>query len=134
MSFWRLYYHIVWTTKNRLPLITSELEPDFYRYLSAKINEIGCIPHALGGMEDHIHFVVSIPPRMSISEFVKKVKGSSSRFANQRGTFAWQRSFGVFSLGAKQLPMALEYVENQKTRHKNKNLISWLEVAEDASE
>ena len=130
MAFWRLYYHIVWATKDRHSLIMPQIESDLHRYISQKINDIGCIPHAIGGIENHVHMVVSIPPKMSISEFVKTVKGSSSHFANQRTAFAWQRSYGVFSLGAKQSETAVDYVKNQKSRHKNNDLISWLEISE----
>lgn len=132
MSFWRLYYHIVWATKNRIPLINQEIEPEIYRYIYDKIDEMKCIPHAIGGIENHIHVVVSIPPKMSISSFVKTVKGSSSHFANQKIAFAWQRSYGVLSLGSKQLQTAVQYVESQKDRHRTKDLMPWLEISEQA--
>ena len=131
MSFWRLYYHIVWATKNRWALIDGDIEPDLYRYILKKTNDIECIPHAIGGIENHIHMVVSVPPKISISEFVRTIKGGSSHLANQRKKFGWQRGFGVLSLGAKQLDTAVEYVKNQKDRHKRNDLISWLEITDD---
>ena len=74
MSLWRLYYHIVWATKERQPLITSNKETELYNYIIDKSNSLNCILHAIGGIEDHIHLVVSIPPTIAIAEFVKKFK------------------------------------------------------------
>jgi putative transposase len=135
MALWRLYYHIVWATKKRAPLITSDIEDKFYGYLIGKANHLGCIIHAIGGIEDHIHFVVSIPPKLSIAEFVKTLKGSSAYHYNhtfgKTQQFAWQEGYGVFSLGGKQLQKAVDYVHNQKTHHQNKTTIPLLEQETD---
>ncbi|WP_372743784.1 IS200/IS605 family transposase [Nostoc sp. C052] len=82
MSLWRLYYHIAWATKERQLLITSDKETDLYNYIIDKSNSLNCRLHAIGGIEDHIHLVVSIPPTIAIAEFVKKIKGSSSHHFN----------------------------------------------------
>ena len=54
MPYWQLYYHFIWGTKNRLPLIDSALEPDLYRAIVAKAQGLGAFVHAIGGMEDLI--------------------------------------------------------------------------------
>ena len=122
MSLWQLYYHIVWGTKERQHLIIPHNEPDIYNYIIGKSDALRCIIHAIGGMEDHIHVVVSIPPTMAIADFVKNIKGSSSYYLNHTSTntsnkFAWQEGYGVFSLGSKQLEQAVNYVKNQKHHH-----------------
>ncbi len=132
MSFWRLYYHLVWATKERQPFITPELEQELYGYIIGKANALGCITHAIGGIEDHIHLVESIPPKHAIKYFVQQVKGSSSHHLNYGvfsggAKFQWQRGYGVFSLGSKQLPKAVAYVVNQKEHHQRGDLISALE-------
>jgi putative transposase len=130
MSVWKTYYHLVWATADRQPLILETSEPDLYRYISTKCRLLNCPLHAVGGTVDHIHLVVSIPPSLSIAEFVKQIKGSSSRWMNQsqpNGRFAWQREYGVFSLGSKQLEQAVAYVEHQKQHHASGNLIQGLE-------
>lgn len=68
MFLWRLYYHIVWATKERQPLITSYKETELYNDIIGKSNSLNCILHAVGGIEYHIHLVVSIPPTMAIAE------------------------------------------------------------------
>ena len=130
MTLWRTYYHLVWATCDRAPLITDTLEPELYRYIEAKTKSLGCLFHATGGMADHLHLIVSIPPSRSIADFVRRIKGSSSRhmshtFSNQ--AFAWQKEYGVFSLGGQQLKRAIVYVQHQKQHHHDGTLIRGLE-------
>ena len=132
MALWRLYYHIVWATKERMPLITPDIEERLYGYLVGKADYLESIIHALGGVEDHIHLVVSIPPKHSVAEFVRKLKGSSSHHVNSEvlddsGSFRWQRGYGIFSLGGKQLDKAVAYVRKQKLHHAEGTTISVLE-------
>jgi putative transposase len=130
MSLWRIYYHLVWATGDRTPLITDRIGPELYRYIQAKAKSLECPVHGIGGIEDHIHLLVSIPPKLAIAQFVKRIKGASSRHINQTfpdQTFAWQGEYGVFSLGGKQLEGAIAYVENQKQHHANRTLIRALE-------
>lgn len=120
MSVWKTYYHLVWATYQRRPIITETSEPKLYDYITLKCEELHCPLYAIGGMSDHLHIVVSIPPNLSIAEFAKRIKGSSSRFMNQCRLgyqFTWQREYGVFSLGSKQLDRAIDYVQNQKAHH-----------------
>ncbi len=132
MALWRLYYHLIWATKERHPLITSDIEPVLYGYMVGKIQALGCIIHAIGGIENHIHLVASIPPKLSIADFVKGIKGGSSHYlnhslANSFPQFGWQRGYGVFSLDSKQLNGVVAYVRNQKEHHKQGTTISSLE-------
>ena len=132
MTFWRTYYHIVWATKDRLPLLTENIEVELYNYIKNKCHALDCPLHAIGGINDHIHIVVSIPPSLAISEFVRLVKGSSSHFVNQtqlnrESKFAWQREYGVFSLGGQQLDRAIGYVNNQKQHHAQGSIERFLE-------
>lgn len=132
MALWRLYYHLTWATKERHPLITSDVELVLYGYIIGKAHAPGCIIHAIGGIENHIHLVVSIPPKLSIADFVKGIKGSSAHYLNHSlaknfPQFGWQRGYGVFSLGGKQLDEAVAYVRNQKNHHRQGTTILSLE-------
>jgi putative transposase len=130
MTLWRTYYHFVWATRDRQALITESLESDLYEQLQAKARILESPIHAIGGMPDHLHLVVSIPPKLAIAQFVKLMKGSSSRYMNEVNgalTFAWQREYGVFSLGSQQLERAIEYVNNQKQHHHDRSLMTMLE-------
>lgn len=132
MALWRLYYHLVWATKERQPLITPDKESELYSYIISKADVLGSIVHAIGGIENHIHLVVSIPPSLSIAEFVKNIKGSSAHHLNHGlfdscPTFSWQRGYGVFSLGGKQLAQTVDYVRNQKAHHMQGTTVASLE-------
>jgi putative transposase len=132
MALWRLYYHLVWATKNREALISLDQESNLYNYIIGKSDTLGCITHAIGGTANHIHLVTSIPPSLSISDFVKTIKGSSSHHLNQSISFPlekfqWQEGYGVFSLGGKQLEHAINYVKHQKEHHAQGTIISALE-------
>lgn len=136
MALWRLYYHLVWATKERQPFITPKVEPELYGYILGKAKMLDYIVHALGGVEDHIHIVASISPKVSISKFVKDIKGSSayhiSHSMNQpENNFNWQKGYGVFSLGSKQLDEAIAYVLNQKAHHQQNKVIPLLEQVEE---
>ena len=132
MALWRLYYHLIWSTKERRDLIPPNIEPVLYRYMIGKSVALGCIIHAIGGVQNHIHLIASIPPKMAISEYVQLVKGSSTHHINHGPekfpiTFGWQRGYGVFSLGSKQLDDAIAYVQNQKVHHDNGSIRPLLE-------
>jgi putative transposase len=131
MAFWRLYYHLVWATKERLPFLQPEIEPRLYKYMTNRARGLGVKVWAANGWVDHVHFIVSIPPKLSLADFVQEIKGSSSHFLNHScelpRTFAWQRGYGVFSLGESQKPYAIQYVEMQKEHHLQQTTNSWLE-------
>jgi putative transposase len=120
MPYWRLFYHIIWGTKNRLALIEPAWESDLYGYLWGKATALECIPHAIGGMPDHVHVVISIPPKVAVANIIGQLKGASSHHINENyaeGSFAWQAEYGVVSFSEKALPTIVEYVKNQKKHH-----------------
>ncbi len=135
MPYWKLYYHLIWGTKNRLPLITPALEPEVYRAIAAKAKDMEGYIHAIGGTEDHVHLAVSIPPKLSPAKFIGDVKGSSSHFINHitrpEFEFYWQEEYGVLSFGEKNLGSVVKYILNQKQHHTEGNLISAMERMEE---
>lgn len=132
MPLWKLYYHFVWATVDRQPAITSTRKEALYRYIKDKSHSLESILHAIGGIENHIHLIVSIPPKLAIADYVKRIKGGSSHYLNhdlppEGSTFAWQQEYGVFSMGQTQLDRAITYVQYQKLHHAQGTLISALE-------
>jgi len=115
-------FHITWHTKGNLPLIKPELEPKLYQFLKQKILETPEVYfHAVGGIEDHIHLAVSVPPNLLMSEWIGKLKGASSYDINQLSNhklLQWQRGYGIVSFGTKDLKWVINYVLNQKEHHK----------------
>jgi putative transposase len=139
MAFWRTYFHLIWGTQDRALLIDGELEPRLHGYIVGRAQALGCVVYAIGGVSEHVHLVVSIPPRLSVADFVQKVKGSSSHFVNHdgnatHGVFGWQRGYGVLSLGSQQLDRAVSYVRGQKAHHEQGTTVPMLELAQDDDE
>jgi REP element-mobilizing transposase RayT len=125
MPYWRLFYHIAWGTKNREPLIKDAFVHDLHNVIAAKASDLGAFVYAVGGIEDHAHLVASVPPRISLAEFVGQVKGNSSHWVNywvnhqlsETSYFGWQSEYGIVSFGGKQLDFVVKYVKNQHQHH-----------------
>jgi len=132
MPYWRLFYHLIWATKGRAPLITSDaIERTLIGGMRDKAAELGAIVHAAGCADDHVHLGVSVPPSVGLATFAGQVKGASSHLLNQTlplpQRFARQAEYGVVSFGEKQLPWVVEYVENQRQHHAERNTYASLE-------
>jgi putative transposase len=124
----RSYYseinlHIVWHTKDSFPLLTTEIEPLAHRFLKKRIVDTpGAFYHEIGGIETHVHVVVTVPPTLLISEFIGKLKGGTSHDVNQvlgrrQKELQWQTGYGVVSFGTRDLRWVTEYVRNQHQHH-----------------
>ncbi len=131
MPYWRLFYHLVWTTKGREAIIQPAFEVRLHGAIRAKADELGALVHAVGGTDDHVHLVASVPPAISLAQFAGQVKGNSSHFANEElglsYYFAWQASYGVVSFGSRHLDRVVQYVLNQRRHHHHGTLIASLE-------
>ncbi|HNT74155.1 MAG TPA: IS200/IS605 family transposase [Anaerolineae bacterium] len=138
MSFWRAYYHLVWATEGRLPLIKPEIEARLYAYLIRKAAELEIYVYAMDGIEDHVHLIAAIPPKLAVAEAVKRLKGASSHYLNHdinlSYAFAWQRGYGLLTLGERQRPQAEAYVKAQKAHHQAQATNTWLERCADLDE
>jgi len=138
MAFWRTYYHLVWATKNREHLIQPSIENRLYAYIVRKAAELDVRIYAINGWFDHVHLIVSIPPKQALADVVKHLKGASSHDLNHACGldyhFAWQRGYGALTLGERQRPMAEEYVRNQKVHHDQKTHNTWLEHSPELDE
>ena len=134
MPYHQLYYHLVWATKKREPLITPDLEADLHHYLRGKVIELGGVVHAVGGMEEHVHLAASIPPRLAVATCVGRLKGASSHWVTHvcplRLPFEWQDGYGALSFGKRALPQVVAYVLNQRQRHRDRCLIPEMERIE----
>ena len=110
MPYWRLFYHVVWATTGRAPIIDAAREETIRRSIRTTCAEHGAPVHAIGVMPDHIHLAVSIPPRVALSAFLHAIKGSSSHLVNHVGadegreTFGWQPEYGILSFGERSPP------------------------------
>jgi len=132
MPYFKLYYHIVWGTKNRETSILHDLEPALYSVMAAKVIEMDGIVHAIGGTQDHVHLAVTIPPKYALAKVIGEVKGNSSHAINHvikpGHNFYWQEEYGVLSFGEQSLPTIVRYIKNQKQHHAENTLQQYLEI------
>ncbi len=125
MTYWRLHYHLIFSTFERQPVLLGAREKVFYGVLYRKAQELGVIVHAAGNTADHVHIVLSIPPKLSVSECVRHIKGASAfainRMAGSDGSFKWQAGYGVLSVSEGVLPKVIAYAKIRKFITANKD-------------
>ena len=137
MPYWRLFYHVVRSTKRREPTISSEAETIIKQSIRSTIGAMECALHAIGFMPDHVHVAVSIPPTIAISDIVGRMKGASAHAVNKvmpTASFGWQSEYGVLSFGEKALTDVIAYIKDQKTRHATGPLWALMEKTDDAAQ
>jgi len=131
MPYWRLFYHFTWATKGRMISIEPDWEAELHRVITAKAQALGAIVYVVGGIEDHVHLVASVPPKSALAYFVGQIKGNSAHFVNHvkapEAHFAWQTGYGVVSFGEKNLDMVIQYVKRQREHHSGTTVIPFLE-------
>ncbi len=116
------YRHIVFSTKNRLNTITPEIEEQLYKYIGRIIKSLDSKLIKIGGFTDHIHILCELSKNYSLSDFMKRLKGSTSKWVNVTFTlnyhFNWQSGYGAFSIKPQDVSLVVEYISNQKEHHK----------------
>jgi len=134
MAYWRLHYHLVWSTWQREPLLTGDRRRKAYGAILGKAKDLGVIIHAIGGADDHVHVAASIPPRLSVAEVVGQLKGRSAHYATDahgvERNFAWQEGYGALSLTDEALPGVIAYVLAQEQHHRGGSTKPALECCE----
>ena len=123
-TYSQLYVHIIFSVKNREPLIKDSFRNELFSYIGGIIKNKNQKPLAINGTENHIHLLVGIKPDISLSDLVREIKSNSSKFINEQkylGTkFNWQEGFGAFSYSHSQLTTVIKYINNQLEHHKKK--------------
>ena len=103
-------------------MISDDIESQLFRYIRNKVVGLGGYLYAINGISDHIHLVMSIPVKISVSTFIGQIKAVASTRINKShlelGEFRWQSGYSIFSVGEKELSFIIRYVENQKVHHK----------------
>jgi len=135
MSYLQLYYHLVWRVRNGEPLLTAVAEPSILDYLRWRAVGLGGAVFALAGAADHVHLVVTVPPRVSVHSFVSQVQSSAANKFNRRSPetpLSWADDYGALTFDGKRLPYVIAYVEQQKAHHAAGTTIPVLERVDDA--
>ncbi len=115
-----LIYHIVFSTKNHCVLITDDIKSELHAYIGGIVRGEKGTFIAVGGTEDHIHILAKIPPSISLSEMLQRIKGNSSKWLHEtkKKDFSWQRGYGAFSVSESVSEKVQEYIQRQVEHHK----------------
>jgi REP element-mobilizing transposase RayT len=117
-SFTCNFIHVVFSTKQRAGTIKAELEEQLWAYLFGIAKRLGIIVVAIGGIDNHVHLLLSIPATHRLSECIQKLKSNSARWMNEHAPgFSWQEGYGAFSVSPSQLDRVQAYVRGQREHH-----------------
>jgi putative transposase len=137
MTYWRLHYHLIFATFERKPGLTGEYEKVFYGVLYGKAKELDLKIHAAGNVPDHVHIVLSIPPKLSVADCVKHIKGSSAyainHFPGSDGQFKWQEGYAALTIGESSLETVMAYAARQKEHHHEQTINAVYEKTDESS-
>jgi putative transposase len=122
-TYSQIYIHFIFGTKNGQKLITADIEKRLWSYIGATGKRMGVKAIAIGGQQDHLHLLLSVPPNLSVSFIMQKLKGISSKWMNdtfypKKRIFRWQPGYSAFTVGQSQKQRVVGYILNQKQRHK----------------
>jgi REP element-mobilizing transposase RayT len=117
-----LLYHIVFTTRKKQDFIIPTLSVELYPYIGGIIREDKGKLLKIGGILNHVHILARFSASISVSEMMRRIKGSSSKWVNEnsRSTqhFSWQRGYGAFSVSESAVENVISYIGNQNEHHK----------------
>ena len=115
-----LLLHLIFSTKDRRPLITAEIRTDLFAYLGGIIREMHGTALIVNGTTDHVHMLIRIRPAHATAEIARVVKTNSSRWLHEKWNvrFAWQTGYGAFSVSESNAPAVSRYIAMQEEHHK----------------
>ena len=120
-----LLVHAIFSTKNREPFITTEIEPELFAYIGGILNNNGCRLLDAGGTADHVHLLVSQSKNLALSSLMKDVKKDNSSWIKTKGkefrNFHWQDGYGAFSVGVREIGGLKKYIAGQKEHHRKRS-------------
>ena len=114
--------HLVFSTKDRRPLLRGGIRPALHAYLAGAVRAAGCVSLRVGGVEDHVHLAIRLSRTIPIASLVEDIKTTSSRWLKVHSPgladFAWQRGYGVFSVGTRDIDVLVAYIDGQAEHHR----------------
>src|SRR5215813_1965371 len=123
-TYSQINIHCVFAVKGRENILADHFRDDLFRYIHGILKKNNVFPLAVGGWKDHVHVFFELKPDIKISDLMRMVKASSSKWINEqgflRGKFNWQEGYGAFSYSRSQRDTVINYIINQEKHHKSK--------------
>jgi len=122
-SFHTIPIHLIWSTKNRRPLIKPEIENELFKYMSSIFRDYESPTIIINGSTEHVHILLMLSRKITIAKLVEEVKKSSSKWIKSKGNkyerFYWQTGYAAFGISTYQIYNVMQYIINQKLHHRN---------------
>ena len=119
-----LFYHIVFSTKDRRPSIAPAWRERLHHYLGAVLKNLDGIPQGVGGIADHVHMLIGLRANHCLANVVRDIKANSSRWVHDEigaSRFSWQEGYGAFTVSAQLTPQVREYIAQQEEHHQTRS-------------
>lgn len=124
-TYKQIFYHIIFGTKHRKPVIPHAHCEEPYKYIWGIIKNKKCVLYRINGVEDHIHICVDLHPTISLSDLIKDIKVGSSIWMKGNEKFpdfeGWADGYGAFTHSVREKDVIINYIKNQKEHHKKEN-------------
>jgi putative transposase len=119
-----LLTHVVFSTKDRVPVLDPEVRPTLHAYLATVARNVDCECFRVGGVADHVHLAVRLSRTITMAQIIEELKTSSSKWLKTQSpalaAFAWQKGYGAFSVGPTDLTALLHYIDTQEEHHRTR--------------
>ena len=121
-SLSQVLIHLVFSTKDRAPVLDDEIRDELHAYIGGIVDHLKGKLLKSGSVSDHIHLLISQPRTISVSELVQEIKTGSSKWIKTKGdrfaNFHWQGGYGIFSISPSHFPALENYIANQAEHHR----------------
>lgn len=126
MSFIKIYIHIAFSTRNRIPYFNiSHLRVKVWKHIKENASEKNIYLDMINGYSDHCHCLLSLSSNQNIEKVVQLLKGESSHWINKnqltKEKFAWQDEYFAVSVSESMIESVRNYIKNQEKHHKKKS-------------
>ena len=123
-TYCSLHYHLIFSTKDRLPILTKDWRNDMHAYLGGIVRKLKGVPVAINGSEDHVHLLVGLRATHCLSDLLRELKSGSSEWAHVaagKKNFAWQPGYFGATVSPSLIEKVKQYVLNQEEHHRRKS-------------
>ena len=127
-TFLSLHFHVVFSTKDRRPLLRGDWRSELHDYLGGTVNALGGISQIVGGMADHVHLLFGLKATHCLADFMRELKKASSKWVAERHDqeFAWQDGYAAFSGSASGRDKVRDYIRDQEKHHAQRDYVAEL--------
>lgn len=120
-----LHIHLVFSTKNREPLLTDGVRDSLHRYMATVLKNLGCAPILINSVDDHVHLLFDLGRTVTVAKAVEEVKKSSSKWLKTQCAgllaFSWQAGYGAFAVSVSNVAAVKHYIAGQQEHHRKRS-------------